>query len=128
MTGFACVWAVLEFVYCVRESKRSPNQAEGFARNGFGVMVCAALLLLASGQTGIAKIVSIGKKLRRYRETDVTGMVDEKIDRVLAAFDASAAAVDWALLLFAPFVQGASTQPAAATGARSAVAGKGRRL
>jgi hypothetical protein len=104
MTGFACVWAVLEFVFCVRESNRGSDQAERFAQYGFGVMVCAA------GEAGIARIVTIGEKLRRYRETDVTGMVDEKIDRVLAAFEASTAAADWALLVFEPFVQAASQQ------------------
>jgi hypothetical protein len=68
-------------------------------------MLCAALVLLWTDQVRLAKLLSIGRRMKSHRLTDVTGMIDEPIERYVAAADASASALDAGLLLLEPSVR-----------------------
>ncbi|OHS92974.1 hypothetical protein TRFO_12163 [Tritrichomonas foetus] len=105
MQGFACTWSVVEFVYCLTESIRVGDAASGFSKHGQGVMVCAAIILLITGQTDLNRLLGIGRKMQRHHETDMSGMADEKTLRFLAVSQYDTATVDWALMFFQPFVQ-----------------------
>ena len=104
MSGFACVWSVVEFLYCLMESVRSADQDAGFAKYGQGVILCAAIMLIATGQVNLAKLLSIGRKMQRHNQTDMSGLADEKIIRFLSVSQMDAATLDWAFLFFQPFV------------------------
>ncbi|KAK8837822.1 hypothetical protein M9Y10_036360 [Tritrichomonas musculus] len=104
MSGFACCWSVLEFVYGLAESMRVADSSSGFAKHGQGVQICAAVFLLITGQTDLNQLLCIGKKMVRHLENDMSGMADEKTLRYLAVCQYETAAVDWAMLFFQPFV------------------------
>ena len=104
MTGFAAVWSVIEFLYCLMESGRAADEDAGFAKYGQGVILCAALMLLGTNQVNISKLLSIGRKMQRHNQTDMSGLADEKIIRFLAVSQMDAATLDWGFLFFQPFV------------------------
>ena len=105
MSGFASVWSVVEFVYCLMEATRVGEQDTGFPKYGSGVMLCAALILLAVGQDDLSRVLCVGRKMQRHKETDMSGVQDEKILRFLAVSQYDIATIDWALLFFRPYVR-----------------------
>lgn len=111
MTGFASVWSVIEFVYCLMESTRLGEQTDtGFPEYGQGVMLCAALILLATNQVDLSRVLSVGRKMQRHKETDMSGIQDDKILRFLSVSKLDTAIIDWALLFFRPYVLNFRTQ------------------
>ena len=105
LRGFASVWSVIEFVYCLNESLRVGDTSSGFAKFGQGVMICAAIILLFTGQTAMSKVLDIGRRILRHHETDMSGMSDEKTLRYIACSAYGSATVDWALNFLQPHVQ-----------------------
>jgi hypothetical protein len=100
MTGFAAVWSVLDFVFCMLEA----GKEAGFMQYGHGVMVCAALIILATRQGDLAQLLSIGNRMKSHLLTDMTGRIDEHIDHYFTAAQASKAAFDAAMVMIEPTV------------------------
>jgi hypothetical protein len=104
MVGFPAVWTVLDFVYSMIEGSRMHEDECGFAQFGFGVMLCAALILLETKQLKLAKILSIGNRMKAHWLTDVTGMVEDKVVKYIGAAEASGRALDAGAVLLEPIV------------------------
>jgi hypothetical protein len=105
MVGFAARWSVIEFLYCLIESQRTGDPPSGFVKHGLGVWLCAALILLATDQVSVYRSVAITRKMKRYTETDMTGMIDEKVLRFKAVADLGMAAGDWGCEFLRPFTR-----------------------
>jgi hypothetical protein len=87
------------------EAQRTGETVTGFARCGVGVMLCAAMVLLVTDQVKLSRLLGIGRKMRRHNETDMTGMVDEKILRYLTVAEISIASVEWGIGYLTPFTE-----------------------
>jgi hypothetical protein len=105
LVGFAARWSVLEFVFGMMESQRAGDTVTGYARYGFGVMVCTSLVLLMTEQVQLSRLLGIGRRVKRHCETDMTGMVEERIMRFLAVSQLGMAALDWGLAYLGPYFE-----------------------
>lgn len=71
LTGFAAVWSVLEFVYCLKECYHNNYfQAEltkvsPLAKYGESVLIAAAIILTVTNQIQMSRVFSIGEQIYR---------------------------------------------------------------
>jgi hypothetical protein len=110
LTGFAAVWSVLEYVYCLREvcsrdpklvrDQKAPEGA--FSSYGEGVFLCAALLIVMAKQESLVKLLGIGRKISQQKRTDVVTADEVAISHFLTSFALAQAALDYSLGLVRP--------------------------
>lgn len=94
MNGFAAVWSVLEFVFCLKEVYRgdennkyfSSNKGGSFAVYGEGVLTTAALMLCLTGQVSLAKILSIGTRIIQQKKIDLAAIDEDILNRFVNIF------------------------------------------
>ncbi|OHS98859.1 hypothetical protein TRFO_34809 [Tritrichomonas foetus] len=102
--GFACVWSVLEFIFCFMESKREGEEISGLVKYGQGVILCASLILLLTDQVKLSNLFCIGKKLQRHKTTDMTGIEDKQMNRFLSVSQFERSVIEWGLQFFQPHI------------------------
>jgi hypothetical protein len=120
MTGFAAVWSVLEFVFCLRQVHgKDPGdanvtvrttQVKSFAIFGEGTLIGAALLLCLSGQQTLAKVVSIGQRINNQYRTDMMPSDKGDMKTFNEVFDLVKSSFNYAVSLVLPAVQAAKSQ------------------
>ncbi|EAY12692.1 hypothetical protein TVAG_117140 [Trichomonas vaginalis G3] len=104
MKGFASMWSIIEFVFCLIEANKMPGKDKGLVKYGVGVTCGAAILCLATDQTALAKVLSIGVKISRASnvETEETFEPLVKFNNIYCVVKA---AFDWAITFFKPSVE-----------------------
>jgi hypothetical protein len=120
MTGFAAVWSVLEFVFCLRQVHgKDPGddsvtlgniQVKSFAEFGEGTLIGAALLLCLSGQQTLARVVSIGQRINNQYQTDMMPSDKGDMKKFSEVFDLVQSSFNYAVSLVLPAVQAAQSQ------------------
>lgn len=113
MNGFAAVWSVLEFVYCLKEvyrreeiSKQDPPEKVGsFAVFGEGVLTTAALMLCLTGQAPLARIMSIGTRITQQKKIDLAALDEEVLNNFLNIFQLVNASIENTITLLAPTLE-----------------------
>ena len=103
--GFASVWSIIEFSYCLMESNREPSESSGFQKYGQGVFICAGLIISLIGQEKIYNLIGICRKLQRFRHSDMSGVTNEKIVQYLAVTKYCTSAVYWAIMSYKNILQ-----------------------
>jgi hypothetical protein len=113
LTGFAAVWSVLEYVYCLREvfscdpklirDKTAPEGA--FSLYGEGVFLCAALIIVVAKQESLAKLLKIGRRILQHKRTDIVTAEEVSISHFLTADALAQAALDYSLGSVRPAVR-----------------------
>ena len=113
MTGYAMVWSVLEFVFCLKEVHRheetdpttGSTKAGAFAAYGEGVFIAAATLICITNQRPLYYVLSIGDKIRQQNMTDIAILVDENMSRFLDIYQLVESSLSFSLMTVQPAVQ-----------------------
>lgn len=68
LKGFAAVWSVLEFIFCLIEVFREEHSEKqgSVVRFGEGVQICAAAILCLTSQRPFYRCLSIGRKIQTH--------------------------------------------------------------
>lgn len=106
--SFAAIWSVLEFLFCLMESKRDREIIDGFMKYGHGVLLSAAFLLKVLDQVNLASFFCIGKRIQRHKITGALTMEDESINRFLMASKYELSVIEWAYMYFQPYLKNLS--------------------
>ena len=79
LTGFASIWSVLEFVFCLKEcyhnnyyfqaEKGKALSVSPLAKYGESVLIPAAIILISTNQVQMFRVFSIGEQI--YRQSCV---------------------------------------------------------
>ena len=104
LTGFAATWSVLEFVFCLIETTRLPEEESPFEKYGEGVMFFAAAILAVTNQKRMHFATSIGRRITRVKDTDFSTQNDTKISRFCAIFELASTSLEWAYSLVIPLI------------------------
>lgn len=110
MNGFAAVWSVLEFVFCLKEVYRreeviklvSHDKGGSFAIFGEGVLTTAALILCLTNQAPLARVMSIGARIIQQKKIDLAALDEEVLNKFLNVYQLVNASIENTVTLLAP--------------------------
>lgn len=112
LSGFAAVWSVLEFVFCLREVHRKEEQdtikgskTGSFAAFGEGVFLSAATLICITRQRSLYNILSIGERIIQQNVTDIAVLDDETMSRFLAVYQLVQVSLNYSFMSVQPSVE-----------------------
>jgi hypothetical protein len=117
MKGFAAVWSVLEFIFCLKEvqSQEVPQgraeadvQSGAFVRFGEGVFLASAALLCICRQHSLAKVLSIGARIVQQKNTDLVASENVRLKRFLECHALIEASFEFAVSSVLPAVLASS--------------------
>ena len=111
--GFAAIWSVLEFLYCLIEAEKDNTDHEekgkenlgAIQKYGEGVLLCAAALLTITGQTSLYRAFGIGSKIEYHFETDFSVIKDENVQKFINAYKYVSSSVKCAIYSYQPAIQ-----------------------
>lgn len=94
LNGFAAVWSVLEFIFCLKEVYRKEGSIEeeednkkvnrgSFAQFGEGVLICGAAILCVTRQQNLSKVLSIGDRISQMKRTDLAILEEDDMKKFL---------------------------------------------
>jgi len=114
LTGFASIWSVLEFVFCLKEVHRKdetePNKKYStngsFSLFGEGVVLCASCLLCVLKQQPLYKVLCIGERISQQKRIEEAGIDDENLTRFLTVFQFVQKSQEFAHSSLSPTVEG----------------------
>ncbi|OHT13614.1 hypothetical protein TRFO_03390 [Tritrichomonas foetus] len=113
MTGFAAVWSVLEYVFCLKEVHRKDAAITGaelkqstgsFAVYGEGVLVAAAGILCVTNQTSLSRAVSIGNRIIQQKQTDLAALDEEVLSKFFGVYKLVQASIESSIATLNPVV------------------------
>lgn len=112
LTGFAAIWSVLEFVFCLKEVHRKEDFSGGetkkntgaFGLFGEGVLLCAAALLCILRQQPLSRALSIGTRIVQQKRTDLAVLEDDVLNKYLVVYELVQNSIDYALSSISPAV------------------------
>ncbi|KAH0785011.1 Rac-binding component of scar regulatory complex [Histomonas meleagridis] len=116
LTGFAAIWSVLEFVFCLKEVYRkegvSAEEESGrkvnrgaFAQFGEGVIICATAILCATRQQRLSQVLSIGGRINQMKKTDLAILEEETMTRFLSVNQLVHESMEFSMHLIEPAIE-----------------------
>ena len=115
LTGFASIWSVLEFVYCLKDVyaniKSNENEQDkldikgAYTQFGDGVMIFASCLLFLTNQVPLYKAISINKKIMNQRTTDLAHLEEKTLVYYLNVNQLVQSSMDYSLLSISSAIQ-----------------------
>jgi len=101
LTGFASVWSVIEFVYCMKEIHMTDiNDSGPYTKYGAGVIYFASLIMKISNQIPLYKAVCIGSRIDQQRIIDLASLQDNHFNRFISIYQLVRSTFDYSITSF----------------------------
>jgi len=104
LTGFASVWSVLEFVFCLIETIRASDEQSPFQKFGEGVFLFAGSLMCITNQHNLHYATNIGRRLERLKDVDFASANDEKLARFCSIYSLEKTSLSLAISIVKPIL------------------------